>query len=63
MPPHQTGPLAQVLEGDADRNPGQIWLASHGSVYSPNQTLAVSMASSLGSWQQKGLAFYCSRIG
>lgn len=49
MPPHQTGPLAQVLEGDADRNPGQMWLASHGSVYSTNQTLAVSTVSSLGS--------------
>lgn len=63
MPPHQTGPLTQVLEGDADRNPGQMWLASHGSVYSPNQMLAVSTASSLGSWQQKGLAFIALELG
>lgn len=26
--PHQTGPLAQALEGDADGSPGQIWLAA-----------------------------------
>lgn len=63
MPPHQTGPLVQALEGDADRNPGQMWLASRGSVYSPNQMLAVSMASSLGSWQQKGLVFIALKLG
>lgn len=35
MPLHQTGPLAQALEGDADRNPGQMWLASHESSLEP----------------------------
>lgn len=35
--PHQTGPLAQALEGDADGSPGQIWLASHGQLRAPTR--------------------------